>query len=128
MNIEATPSATRDDKLAAITAACVKANPECERCRCHECDQDWTNRDECDDCQHTTERTKTAARPVRLADVLLARHKELLPVIAVNDAGYFLEIDPYDGNLTTCSRWNLRADSLDEQDDACVNFLHSLLS
>jgi len=30
--------------------------------------------------------------------------------------------------LAANPKWNLRAESLDEQDDTCINFLHSLLS
>ena len=106
----------RSQKIEAIRAKCMWANPEIELRRCDECDQDWSMFDECPDCQLKTRKTGKARRTICLADVLLL----LREVDAMGDFRKAWEDITY--------RWDLRRDSLDELDNVSVDFLHSLLS
>jgi len=108
-------SATRDEKLAAIKTVCIKANPEIVFQHSPKC---------CCGCKG---KDTSYRRPIRLADVLLALQGKCRNGLVIDDAGHFLKDVPYDGYSPTGFCWNLRADSLDAQNDDSINFLHSLL-
>jgi len=124
MTPAATPSsATRDKKLAAIRAVCIKANPAIQI-------------GEPLKLLWNTGEVRTPFSPIRLADVLLAIRK-FVPgdFVEFGLAGEKIHRWRYAcyqlagaGRTPDECLWNLRADSLDEQDDTCINFLHSLLS
>ena len=106
---------TRDDKIAAIRAACIKANPEIET-------------------RFSGKRgvlNSTISAPVRLADVLfsLPGYSPGNRIIGVDHEGTFVEW----GNksafeyVKNIPQWNLLKDDLQEQSDECVDFLYELL-
>jgi hypothetical protein len=73
---------------------------------------------------------KVNARPIRLADVLLAMHTIS---VYVGDDGQFYQFDGFtdDGGHALQSKtiaWNLRKDRLNEQSDECIRFLADLLA
>lgn len=105
---------SREDMIGKIRAKCVEANPEIlERSFSAQAIESGYIVSVEDDT-------------IRLADVLLA-------LIAAVDAKHH----PHDpekrdaeyaqGTLRICGKWNLRRDSLDDQTDECITFLHSLL-
>lgn len=99
---------TRQDKLAAIREACIRANPE----------KSWTR---------SSAIFGVVAESVSLADVLLAigdkLATELDSIVATPIGNGSLKIDCDH----TRAYWNLRLDSLDDQDDPTVDFIHQLL-
>ena len=100
-----------------VRDACVRANPvtmpaagECAYCKGQVC--------------YCPERTlegswKSAGRPIRLADVVLAIKSSDPSKMTV---GRFKELC---GDV--CSRWNLRTDNLSQQSAETLKFLASLL-
>lgn len=115
------PSPARDQKLAAILAKCVEANPEIVTpasmyCTCgvvlqreYEENRGQGN-DWCPKCTGKMIQRPKRSRPIRLADVLLAVEE--------------LTLD----RLELLAFWNLRDDDLTHQPDDCIDFLFSLLS
>ncbi len=71
-------------------------------------------------------------RPIRLADVLLAiTMHDPIRYIAISAPGSWLEIK--NGKYQNCMEdgmqaWDLLKDSLTDQSDDCINFIHSLIS
>jgi hypothetical protein len=106
-----------DQHIAAIRAACIKANPEIEKT------VGWGRHGDrlIDD------------RPIRLADVLLAIGEKAKSV----GIDGFVEVDQY-GTFWMSARivenemrqvnWNLRQDDLTLQSDECITFLASELA
>ena len=96
---------TRDENISAIRATCIKANPE----------KDWRS-------------FKYGKLPIvpnnpRLADVLLAIRKHYNSYFSGKQSSEeSVEID----DLVNC-HWDLEADDLTLQSDACVAFLTDLL-
>lgn len=91
---------TRETNLAAIRAACIKANPEIEKaqevpCFCH-------NDPKCIDAPK---------RPIRLADVLLAMNRANGEVV-----------------LKVIDGYNLTRDNIEDQSDEFLQFAADLLS
>ena len=112
MSIPDTPK----DKIRSIAKKCMEANPAkiCTMCRGHGIYKRTGNY--CISCGGR------GTRVIRLADVLLAIGKKSGNV-NVTSLGWMRDYDTDDE-----APWNLRRDSLYDQDDTCINFLHSLLS
>jgi hypothetical protein len=124
---------TRDQKIADIRAACIKASPEI--------------RELCTNCQERLENGKhkygptrigtigcsekhVHFRPIRLADVLLAIDKNDEVVVNVDTEGvfaYWKSPPKGGGNYRRGATWNLRKDDLTQQSDECISFLAELL-
>jgi hypothetical protein len=132
---------TRTDNIAAIRAACIKANPEIEgksgHCICgHEfwchaqhnvSKKEFENRKSDlykPDCTHCvcTNYHQLIGRPIRLADVLLA--------IGDIPHTHFLKDDTYGIHGDAAKivlDWRLRTDDLEQQSDTTLSFIASLL-
>ena len=68
-------------------------------------------------------------RPIRLSDVLLAIEKADLPMSIETDLepeGLAIYYRMGDGEIIAV-HWNLEKDSLEEQKEECIEFLHNLL-
>lgn len=114
--------------LLKVRTAVVKAVPEIglSRWRCDKCNsQSFFGKDNVhlsiyNDCKGKINEEIEPGRPIRIADVLVAIDKPVkmftkIPTVPIA-VGIFL------------SMWNLRADSLDDQNNECLQFLASLLS
>lgn len=99
----------RTDHIAAIRAACIKANPA----------RKWTKEVF---GAYSNSQGDTHDLPVRLADVLLALYKNC--TAGQWDDALLALIDNQGGLMT----WNLRTDDLEQQSDETVAFIASLLS
>ena len=105
---------TAEQKRVAIRQKCEEAHPEGGWSRC-ECDR-------CSICM-----SKYNRRAVRLVDVLLAMQNRVGP-IGVSINGHFLDCDDDCNGLHELGAyWNLHQDSLDDQPEPTIDFLHSLL-
>lgn len=62
-------------------------------------------------------------RPIRLADVLVAIDEKCPSKYFVNSNGAFIRID----TKWRMVAWKLWSDSLENQSDECIDFIHSLL-
>lgn len=124
----------REEHLATIREACIKANPEIEtmpeayaytlrvirdlRDR-RGLGQEWEQID--DEVRGEIEDTWATliGRPIHLADVLLARKKSMQSLT------WLFAADEKLAELV--DRWNLRQDELTQQSDECLEFLAELL-
>jgi hypothetical protein len=102
---------TKDQKLEAIRAKCIAANPQ-EKPWMSESERVWDD----------------AVRPVRLADVLLA-----IPIAAVTlqlwpDRLWITYTDPGHDGAAHDGAWELTKDDLSLQSQETIDFIHSLLS
>lgn len=111
-------------KLEAVRAKIVEVVPDIREVfdRCMQCGYGYEFCKKTDRCRNPDYRD----RPIHLADVLLAliesvdvKHHPHSP--KTRDREYT------SGTLRICGKWNLRQDSLDQQSDETVTFLHSLL-
>lgn len=101
---------TQETQLKEIREACVRANPELKKRAC--------SNESCDD-----------SKP-RLADVLLAIDEKQRQVRwYVRSDGQFcvVKYEDLDKPPRYFALWNLRRDSLEEQSDETLAFVHSLI-
>jgi hypothetical protein len=105
---------TREEKLQAITEACVKAN-------------NGIIMVECLGCKYRGKKhlIQSDPRPIRLADVLLAFLTDDALDKYTEMEGLTMFFDDLKCAIVTI--WNLRKDSLSDQSDDCISFLFSLL-
>lgn len=113
----------RQEKLEAVRAACVKANPDIV----------------VDEIGHENgeqaPEIERVYREVRLADVLLAIQEESgAHALPSEEDGGSTESMKYNAQVwrdrrwsETLYGWNLRRDDLTEQSDECIDFLYQLL-
>ena len=111
------------DKLLALKMKIAEIHPGILvwRCRHGHVHAEHVNR--CPQCEYLYSDRKVTrqARPIRLADVLLAAQINA----AFQMSGHVLL---HQGNLAReYGSWNLRSDSLDSQSEETIFFLHSLL-
>lgn len=68
-------------------------------------------------------------RPIRLADVLLAikEPEDKVYCVAVCGRFYWSYADSDSHYISTGAQWNLRKNSLDDQDEPTIDFIHSIL-
>jgi len=115
---------SRQQLLDGIRAKCVEENPEIEKYICCACSSGMLKSDS--QCVVCGCGLNTVLRPIRLADVLLAH-------IAAVDAMYHpkhpekRDAEYTAGTLRICGKWNLRRDSLGDQNHECLTFIYSLL-
>lgn len=102
-------STTREQQIAAIRAACIKANPEIVA-------QTYRG------SENTGYEIEITDRPIRLADVLLA-----LPDDSFGWGGISRKYLFFNSDASRSAEWNLRTDDLTAQTDECIAFIHSLI-
>lgn len=98
---------TTEEKVEAIRQACIKANPEIDTTY-------WISPK---DPYEGIEDCKEVTRPIRLADVLLAKE-------CINRAREMYNRYTYE----TVEKWNLHADDLTQQSPETIDFLYGLLA
>jgi len=115
---------THDEKLSAIRAKIVEANPEIDS---QKGEHTFYLRRFCDGCNCQKFEAKALekcpylrCREIRLADVLLAS-----PDVEIRLSKPIVLFVDYDKH--TDAQWNLRQDSLDSQSPETIDFLFSLL-
>jgi hypothetical protein len=124
---------TRDQKIADIRAAAIKANPEIDKelSVCPEClgNGHPTGAHMDTPCNCPGSVGILEGRPIRLADVLLAighiikARGSQFGFITVDSYGCIWKGTPHE----IACEWNLRKNDLTEQSDECISFLAELL-
>lgn len=102
-------SLSHQQRLEAVRAKIVEAN----------LNGDWRE-STCGRCGTCS--SKFNVRPIRLTDVLLA--SQAADGTGINQFGWFFMLLEDD---VECPQWNLRRDSLDDQSEETISFLHQVL-
>lgn len=127
---------TKPEKIEEIRRAVIAVNPEIAG-TCSGCGK--TNPQKSDQCElKGLDHVNVHPRSVRLADVLLALQKHKAQS-AIQDYGCFMlyreeesteSIEWHEISPSSLKRvhWNLLRDSLEDQDEPTINFIHELIT